>query len=286
MRIAVASGKGGTGKTTVSVNLFHYLNNWTGIKTLLIDCDVEEPNASFFIKQKQLKYERPVYRLVPEIDTLTCTFCKKCSDWCSFNALTIISSQKIAEVHEDLCHSCGACLVACNENAITEHSSLLGRLSCYAVEPNSEFIEGRLNIGCSFQTLLIKHVKEEVPNEYSIILFDAPPGTSCPVVQTIAETDYVIVVTEPTPFGLHDLKLTIKVIKQLSIPFGVIINKAGYGTTEVKEYLKLNQIRLLGEIPFSKEYAQAYSNGDILNDISPEILTIYRQIANEILTFA
>jgi|SRR5690554_159611 len=286
MQIAVASGKGGTGKTTVSVNLFHYFNNMAGIKTLLVDCDVEEPNALFFIKLKQLKYERPVYRLVPDIDINACTFCKKCSEWCAFNAITIIASQKIAEVHNDLCHSCGACLEACKENAISEFPSLLGHLSCYVVEPDSEFIEGRLKIGSSLQTMLIKQVKEAVPNDYSIILFDAPPGTSCPVVQTISGTDYVIVVTEPTPFGLHDLKLTVEVIKQLSIPFGVIINKADYGTTEVKEYLKLNEICLLGEIPFSKEYAQAYSNGDILDDIPLEILSIYRQIANEILTFA
>ncbi|MGE0019458.1 MAG: 4Fe-4S binding protein [Draconibacterium sp.] len=278
MKIAIASGKGGTGKTTVSANLYYFINKLITPDIQLIDCDVEEPNDALFFPEAKIISEKQVFQLIPEIDTEKCTFCRKCADWCEFNAISIVRNLQFAKVNPDLCHSCGACLVACEFGAITEHQQPLGVISHFDTEIGKGMIEGRLKIGSAMQTMLIKEVKKSTRGSAKITIYDAPPGTSCPVVETVADADYIILVTEPTPFGLHDLKITIELLKDLQKPFGVIVNKAGLGNNEVYRFLAEYQIDLLGAIPFSKEYAAIYASGNLLNDISTEIESKYAGI--------
>ena len=207
MKIAVASGKGGTGKTTVSVNLFHTIGKYFDKNIQLVDCDVEEPNDATFFKNIKLVEEKNVHQLIPKIDVETCTFCRKCVDWCEFNAITIVKSLEFSEVNNDLCHSYGACSVACEFDAITEYLQTLGVISHFDTGIGNGLIEGRLEIGSAMQTMLIKEMKKEVAQNNSINIYDALPGTSYPVVETVSDADYIILVTEPTPFDLHDLKI-------------------------------------------------------------------------------
>jgi MinD superfamily P-loop ATPase len=283
MQIAVASGKGGTGKTTVSVNLFHFLTKYTHSEVKLVDCDVEEPNTALFFNDAALVATKQVYRQIPVIDTEACTFCKKCSEWCAFNAITLLPSKKFTLIHSDLCHSCGACTVACPPNAITETADLLGSLSTYLATTGQTVTEGRLKVGSPMQTMLIKLLKKDALPNSTMVILDAPPGTGCPVVQTISGTDFVVLVTEPTPFGLHDLKLITEVVQQMEIPFGVIINKSGLGAKEIYRFLKDENITLLGEIPFSKAYARIYSEGKLISDIPKETERIYKGIIRKIM---
>ncbi len=284
MKIAIASGKGGTGKTTVSVNLYYILSRAYNQSVLLVDCDVEEPNDAIFFPEAVKTDEKQIFQIIPEIDTAKCTFCRKCSDWCEFNAISIVKSLGFAEVNLDLCHSCGACLVACNFGAITEHKQPLGVISHFDISIGNGLTEGRLKVGSAMQTSLIKKVKKNIGDSAEIIIYDAPPGTSCPVVETVSDVDYVILVTEPTPFGLHDLKITIELLKDLQKPFGVIVNKAGLGSNEVYHFLETNNIELLGNIPFAKEYAADYASGNILKNIPALIEHTYREIAEKLMT--
>lgn len=278
MKIAIASGKGGTGKTTVSVNLYHFLSKEFENRVQLIDCDVEEPNDALFFSEKRLKTEHPVFSLVPKIDSNKCTYCRKCVEWCEFNAITILQKLHFTDVNSDLCHSCGACSVACNFDAIKEFRKPLGVISEYNTLFGMGLIEGRLEIGSAMQTSLIKEVKKHVSSESAVTLFDAPPGTSCPVVETVADADYVILVSEPTPFGLNDLKIMVDLLNEIAIPFGIIVNKAGLGNDDIYEFINKNNIELLGKIPFSKSYAGNYSKGELLKDIPSELEIIYQQI--------
>ncbi|WP_321344545.1 ATP-binding protein [uncultured Draconibacterium sp.] len=282
MQIAIASGKGGTGKTTVSVNLYYYLSQKYNNKVQLIDCDVEEPNDILFFPEATMKKETEVFTIVPEIDTTKCTFCKKCADWCEFNAISIVKTLEFAEVNYELCHSCGACFEACSFEAIKQIKNPLGRITEYQTTFGSGIHEGRLEIGSAMQTALIKKVKKHTDSQELLTLLDAPPGTSCPVVETVATANYVILVTEPTPFGLHDLTITVELLKELNKPFGVIVNKANLGNNAVFDFLEKNKITLLGKIPFSKEYAANYSQGDLLNDIPPEVNATYQQIVEQL----
>lgn len=284
MRIAIASGKGGTGKTTVSVNLYHFLSQEFENKVQLIDCDVEEPNSILFFSQAEKISEKEVFSLVPKIDTTKCTFCKKCAEWCEFNAITIVKNLKFAEVNSDLCHSCGLCSIACEFNAITEYEEPLGVILEFDPGFGAGIIEGRLEIGSAMQTALIKKVKKYASNDVVLTLFDAPPGTSCPVVETVSDADYVVLVTEPTPFGLNDLKITVDLLQDLNIPFGVIVNKAGLGNNDVYHYIEEKGIELIGKIPFSKDYARNYSDGKLLKSISAETENYYHQIVSKLKT--
>ncbi len=283
MKIAIASGKGGTGKTTVSVNLFYFLTRFYESEVHLVDCDVEEPNDAIFFPQALKTDEKQIFQIIPEIDTEKCTFCRKCADWCEFNAISIVKSIGFAEINNDLCHSCGACLVACNFGAITEHEQPLGIISHFDTGIGKGLTEGRLKVGSAMQTSLIKQVKKNTRDSAEIIIYDAPPGTSCPVVETVSDADYVILVTEPTPFGLHDLKITIEMLKILQKPYGVIVNKAGLGSDEVYSFLETNNIEFLGKIPFAKEYAAQYATGNILKNIPVDIETTYHEIAEKLM---
>jgi len=264
IKIAIASGKGGTGKTFISTNIFYTLvqNNY---KTVLVDCDAEAPDAIAFFNA-ELVLQSEVTRLVPVIDTGACTFCGKCHEYCSYNAIFILPPAKIIKVIEDLCHGCGACSVACKFNAITEKAVSLGRVSEYSYKGATSLLEARINIGVMSPVPVIKAAIKKADDHADIILFDSPPGTSCPFIQTVSAADYVILVTEPTPFGLSDLRQSIETLRILNKPCGVIINRGGLGNNKVQEYLHQERITLLLEIPFKKEIAGLYSRGIIVSE--------------------
>ena len=277
-KIAIASGKGGTGKTTVAVNLYYYIWKQGSKKIQLVDCDVEEPNDFIFFKDSLISNEQEIVQFVPEIDQTKCTFCRKCVEYCEFNAISIIPAVKFAEVNASLCHSCGACSVACQFDAIAERAEPIGQITCFDTGIGNGIAEGRLKIGSPMQTMVIKALKKNLQNENDLVLFDAPPGTSCSAVETVADSDFVVLVTEPTPFGLHDLKLMVELIRDIKKPFGVVINKAGLGSTEIYDYLEKEKIELLGEIPFSKEYAAKYASGDLFENVPEEFEQHYMKI--------
>ena len=277
-KIAVVSGKGGTGKTTVSVSLMHYMHQMLNASVHLVDCDVEEPNDALFFPEKVLSEKEAVYQDIPEINTDNCSFCRQCSDYCVYNAIVILPSVKFAQVEAALCHSCGACSVACNDDAITLRQELVGELNHYSLSEHLHLSEGVLKVGSAMQTMLIKSLKKSLPAHGSFTIFDAPPGNSCSVVETISDTDFVVIVAEPTPFGVHDMELTIQLVKEMGKPYGVVVNKAGMGTDEVYQVLEKYSAELLGIIPFDKSYAKAYASGHLLGGEQDRMEKCYKEI--------
>lgn len=265
MILSIASGKGGTGKTTISTNLAYSLKESGEIDTQILDCDVEEPNSHLFLKPVMKKQEK-AYTIVPKIDMEKCTLCGKCQDVCRFSAITIIG--KKALIFKELCHSCGGCFIACEEGAVLENRRELGDVENGFID-DLQFTHGRLRIGEAMSPPLIKKVRKEIdPSKVSII--DAPPGTSCPAIESMKNTDFVLMVTEPTPFGLHDLRLAVEAVKLLEIPSGLVINRADIGNSDVLEYAKKENLPVLMEIPFDRKIAQIYSNGDLIAEKIPE----------------
>lgn len=261
MIISIASGKGGTGKTTVATNLAQVLGN----RVQLLDCDVEEPNAHLFL-QPTFTQNEPVTTPIPLIDETKCTFCRKCADFCEFNALAVVGKQVL--VFAELCHSCGGCMLVCPEGAITETSRELGTLNV-GNAGEVAFVNGRLRVGEAMSPPLIKRVRAAADPD-RITLIDAPPGTSCPVIAAMHETDFVLLVTEPTPFGLHDLKLAVEAVKLLGIPAGLVVNRADIGDNAVFQYAEEEELPLLLTIPFDRQIAEAYSRGRMMVDALPE----------------
>lgn len=281
-KIAIASGKGGTGKTSVAVNLYqHFVDNITE-NIQLVDCDVEEPNDLIFLSNHELEKQEHIYQLIPEIEEEKCTFCRECADYCEFNALTIIPPVKFTKVNKVLCHSCGACSIACKHGAISEVKEEIGMVTSYKSTKGKGLLEGKLEIGSAMQTMLIKELKKRVDEDNDVIIFDAPPGTSCSVVESVVDSNYVILVTEPTPFGLNDLKLTIDLMLNMNKSFGVIINKSGLGTNDTELYLESKGIELIGEIPFMQEFAQKYAQGRLCDDMPSDIINAYKNIVTNI----
>ncbi len=283
-KIAVASGKGGTGKTTVAVNLFQLMQQKWGSAVHLVDCDVEEPNDLIFYPSAEKRFAEAVTQPIPVIDTQKCTFCKKCVDYCAFNAIVMIPAKSYATVDKTLCHSCGACLMACQYNAITEYPNKIGQIIQYQSSEKGFITEGRLEVGSAMQTTLIKALKKRLGQAQEILLYDAPPGTSCSVVETISDADFVLLVTEPTLFGLHDLRLMVGLLKKMGLPFGVVINKAGLGNRDVYDYLENQGINVWAEIPFDRTYASAYAKAKLLNTIPVSIQMAYEHLVEHILT--
>lgn len=251
MIISIASGKGGTGKTTVATNMALSLTN-----VQLLDCDVEEPNAHIFL-QPEIQKQMPVYIAVPMIDKIRCDYCGKCAEFCEFNALAVLNDMVM--VFPELCHGCGGCSIVCPKNAIVEENREIGVVKQGAAG-DIKFVYGELNIGEHMAVPVIKGVKSEIDNDKTVII-DASPGTSCPVIAAVHGSDYCILVTEPTPFGLHDLELAVEVLRKMEIPFGVIINREGIGDQKVQEYYKEEGIPILLTIPVDRKIAELYSRG-------------------------
>ncbi|MCT4640623.1 MAG: ATP-binding protein [Bacteroidales bacterium] len=284
-KIAVASGKGGTGKTSVSVNICYYLKKQTNYDITLVDCDVEEPNDRIFYSNANKISSDKIVREVALINNNECNYCRRCVEYCEFNAIVVIPSAQYAEINSSLCHSCGACLVACKSNAIYEEPEQIGDVNYYSVTDNMMLAEGVLKIGSTMQTAVIRELKSKVGKRAGITVLDSPPGTSCPVVETVSDADYVVLVTEPTPFGLHDLKLAVDVLKELEVNFGVVVNKSGIGTNDVYDYLNRENLELIGEIPFIKEYAGNYAKGELTNNIPESIDYSYRNITDSLIQY-
>jgi MinD superfamily P-loop ATPase len=276
MIISIASGKGGTGKTTVATNLAMAI----GSDVQLLDCDVEEPNSHLFINpvfEKTFTVTTPV----PEVDEKKCNLCGKCSEICQFKAIIVLANITVMTFPE-LCHSCGGCEKVCPENAIKETTRELGIIQ-KGYRKGIEFVHGKLRVGEAMSPPLIVKVRSFAkPDKFTII--DAPPGTSCPVITSMKDTDFILLVTEPTPFGLHDLKLAVSAVKILNIPCGLVINRSDIGDNKVKDYAKNEDIPVLMEIPFDRNIAEAYSRGDIIIEVIPELrdkfLNLYNQIKN------
>jgi MinD superfamily P-loop ATPase len=265
MKIAIASGKGGTGKTMVSANLFYSLQS-VGMKVSLVDCDAEEPNAAEFVSGDFLSAS-VVSQKLPVIDTEQCTFCGKCFAYCNYHAIVFLPPAKFIQVVSDLCHDCGACVYACEYDAITEINKELGKVNTMLVNGQGRLIEGRVNVGVYSPVPVIKKAIQSFNCE-DIAIYDSPPGISCPFIATVVHADYVVLVTEPTPFGLNDLKLSAATLEQLDKPYGVIVNKAGLGNREVYEWIAQKNIPLLMEIPFDKDIARIYSEGRLLAKVA------------------
>ena len=261
MIISIASGKGGTGKTTVATNLAVSL----GSNVQILDCDVEEPNAHLFI-QPTFEEAKTITTLVPEVDMDKCTLCGKCGEICQFKAIVVIAETVLP--FPELCHSCGGCMEVCPEKAIRETGRELGLIES-GNKNGLEFVHGKLRIGEAMSPPLIRKVREYTrPDVLTII--DAPPGTSCPVIASMKDADFILLVTEPTPFGLHDLELAVEAVKILGIPHGLVINRSDMGDDKVMAYAEQENLPILMEIPFDRRIAEAYSRGEMIVEVMPE----------------
>jgi len=274
MIISIASGKGGTGKTTVATNLALSINE----DVQLLDCDVEEPNAHLFIQPAFNKTET-IYTPVPEVDKKRCNLCGKCGEICQFKAIVVIGDTVLP--FPELCHSCGGCMAVCPEDAITMTGRELGIIR-KGYRNGIEFIHGELRVGEAMSPPLIREVRAFArPDKFTII--DAPPGTSCPVIAAMKDTDFVLLVTEPTPFGLYDLKLAVGAVKLLNIPSGLVINRSDIGDDKVQAYAGEVGLPILMEIPFDRRIAEAYSRGEMIIESIPEFREKFLKLFQDIM---
>jgi len=272
MKISVASGKGGTGKTTFAVGLALSLG-----EVQFLDCDVEEPNASIFLKPSITRRTR-VTAPEPWVDESKCTHCGECAKICAYHAIAVFPKSVL--VLPELCHGCGGCFLVCPEKAIREGKREVGVIE--EGRPGSiHFIQGILRVGEHMATPVIRKVKSLIRNDMHVII-DAPPGTSCPMIESVKESDFVCLVTEPTPFGLNDLKLAVGVVRELKIPHGVVINCDGIGDDRVKKYCQEENIPLLLSIPWRREIAEAYSKGIPAIDVYPVLKVHLNSLFHEI----
>lgn len=261
MKVAIASGKGGTGKTIISTNLTKLISENQHIT--LVDLDVEEPNSGHFINAETVN-EESIFKLVPDWDENVCSFCGQCQSNCNFNATLQLDVQII--VFPELCHSCFACSELCPENALPMKKHKIGNLTHFK-NSNLDFIEGRLDIGEEQAVPLISQTNKFIKNkttENELVIIDSPPGTSCPVIETVKDADLVLLVSEPTPFGLHDLKLSVKTMKKLGKDFAVILNRSGIGNNEIYDYCKSQNIKIIAEIHNDRKVAELYANGKLV----------------------
>ncbi len=267
MKIAIASGKGGTGKTTIATAFAQALSKAKKSVSLL-DCDVEGPNSHIFI-QPELDQFEDVNLLIPSVDSEACTGCGKCAEVCQFHAIVVIGGQTL--VFPEMCHGCGSCTLICPEGAITEVPNRLGILEGGISEEGIRFGHGILNIGEPMAVPVISKLKKwQDLMDAEVVLIDSPPGASCPVVESLRGADFIILVTEPTPFGLHDLRQAYKVTQELGIPAGVIINRAGIGDTGVEQYCEEVGLQIFMQIPLEREIGQGIAQGKSLLEIKPE----------------
>lgn len=277
--ISILSGKGGTGKTTIAVNMALSLDN-----VQLLDADVEEPNDYIFISPEIInKDSEPVMRLIPEVDDEKCTACRKCVDFCEYNALAMMLDNVL--VFEEVCHSCGGCKIVCPEDAITEKEKELGKI-LHDEQKSIDFWQGELNTGEEKAVPVIEKLKTKINHNKKIII-DSPPGTTCPTIEAITDTDYTLVVTEPSPFGVHDLDMVVEMLKTVDQPFSVIINRAEEDSNYlIEDYCRENNINILMEVPFSRKIAELYSRGKVfvgeIEGWESKFKNLYKNIVEEV----
>ena len=272
MIISIASGKGGTGKTTVALSLALSLPN-----VQLIDCDVEEPNLHLFLSlrvHRTLSVTLPV----PGVDETRCTYCGKCAEVCKFNALAVVKTQIL--IFPELCHGCGGCTLLCPERAIRENPREIGVIH-EGSHNGLSFVQGILNVGEPMPTPVIREEKKLIDRRKTVIL-DCSPGTSCPVIEGVRGSDFCLLVTEDTPFGLNDLELAVEMVRALGIPLGVFINRADLGDGRVKSYCQKEGVPLLGELPHDRRIAEVYSRGEIVVEKIPEYRKLFLSLFQKI----
>jgi len=276
MKIAIASGKGGTGKTTIATNLACSIANTDRIVQYL-DCDVEEPNGHIFLKP-DIEETEDVTVGVPEVDTKLCNGCGKCGQLCQYSAIICLKDKAL--VFEQLCHSCGGCMAICPQAAIKEKQRRIGTAE-FGRADGIYFGAGKLDIGTIQSPALIKHVKRKAIDDGTVVI-DVPPGTSCPVIEAVKGADFVLLVTEPTPFGLNDLELAVEMVRELKQRFAVVINRCDIGDDRVARYCQQQNIEILLEIPNDRLVAEAYSQGikiiDALPGYEEKFLQLYQKI--------
>jgi MinD superfamily P-loop ATPase len=304
MRIVVASGKGGTGKTTVATSLALVAAEQESVR--FMDCDVEAPNAGLFL-DPVINTRKDVGILIPEVDESTCTFCGKCAEVCQFHAIAVIGKKTL--VFPELCHGCGSCTLVCPENAISEHLNVMGVLESGPTAHGIDFSQGVMNVGEPMAVPIIRELKKwkntaglslraqsakqshedgrllrrgEHPPRNDIEIRDAPPGASCPVVETIRGADFVLLVTEPTPFGLHDLKQVVEISRELGLPAGVVINRDGIGNNAVQTYCDESGLPILMRIPIDWQIAEGIAQGHSLIEIKPELGPAFSKMLSQI----
>ncbi len=273
MILTVASGKGGTGKTTVATSLALAIADSSPV---LLDCDVEAPNAHIFL-QPQFDQRKEIGLPIPEVDEVRCTGCGRCAEVCQYHAIVVMGGKVL--VFPELCHGCGSCTLQCPEGAIEEVPNLLGVLEAGPAKDGIYFAQGVLNVGEPMAVPVIRELKQwRLFPEGHPIIRDAPPGNSCPVVETIQGADFVLLVTEPTPFGLHDLRLAIQLTRELGIPAGVVVNRDGVGDDGVEEFCRNAGIPILMRIPLDQGIGKAVARGEALVEAFPEYLPQFREL--------
>jgi len=280
MKISIASGKGGTGKTTLSTNLASFLAEREHV--VLVDLDVEEPNSGLFINA-ELFLKKEKFKNIPEWVEDRCTLCGICQDVCNFHA--VIHLGKMIMVFPELCHSCFACSELCPDSALPMIQQKMGVLRYYKLS-KLDFVESRLDIGQEQAVTLISQTLDYVEKHFSedtLKLYDSPPGTSCPVIEATKDADFIILVTEPTPFGLHDLKLAVNTMRELKKEIGVVVNRYGIGNDDVLEYCKTEGIEVLAKIPNDRRIAELYSKGELVYNKIPEFRQQMEFIAESII---
>jgi MinD superfamily P-loop ATPase len=282
MILAVASGKGGTGKTTVSAAL---ASVWPAPVTA-VDLDVEAPNLHLFLKPA-IKAQITSSMAIPEIQDDRCTRCRICADICQFKAIGIFGD--VVMTFPEMCHGCGACWALCPEKAVTPARRELGEILS-GQSPQGEFIMGRLRVGEAMSPPLMRDVKRLLNRggnaEARDVIIDAPPGVSCPAINAVMDADVIVLVTEPTPFGLYDLTLARQAFAQLKIPMGVVVNRSDIGTRDVQAYCRKTGLPILAEIPFQRDIAEAYAQGEIIVDAVPATRPLFESLALKVVTLA
>ena len=281
MRIAVASGKGGTGKTTVATSLALSLaSDSTRPPPLFLDCDVEAPNAHLFLRPT-VERRQEVGILIPRVDEAKCTHCGKCAEVCQYHAIAVLGKKVL--VFAQLCHGCGSCALICPEHAISEVPDVMGVLEFGTTRAGIVFARGVMNVGEPMAVPVIRQLKKWIaPQPNQIVIMDAPPGTTCPVVESVRSADFLLLVTEPTPFGLHDLKLAAQIARELNLPAGVVINRDGIGDAGVEEFCAAERLPILMRIPFDRAIAEGIAQGQTLVDMRPECLSSFQSLFNQV----